>query len=334
MNTRNLNRFGFLAELMCAFLRIFLVVYTFRHLCARGKVTIVQYHDPKPEVFRRHMDAFSRKYLFIDIDTLAEALDRKDLSGLPPRSMLVTLDDGYRTNADLLEIIRAYQIPVVIYAVAGLVGTNRHFWFKTPSCSQPEIRKLKNCQDRERRAILKQRGHYDKREYEERQSLSSIEVRKLLAIDGVVIGSHTMSHPQLTMCSNEVGLRECLESRKTLEDITQGPVLHFAYPDGDSDKRVHAWVRSAGYRTARAASFGWVTAESDALKLPCIAISDDADVNKALVQASGLWGIVKCLVGLRPSGKVRQNWKNEQTNLRTAALDSDVQEKQRVQESH
>ena len=333
MNKRNLNKSGFLGELTCAFLRIFLVIHVFRKLYARGKVTIVQYHDPKPEVFRRHMDAFSRKYSFIDIETLAKAIESKDFSGLPPRSMLVTLDDGYKTNADLLEIIRDYQIPVVIYAVAGLVNTNRHFWFKTPSCSQPEIRKLKNCQDRERRAILKQRGHYDEGEYGERQALSSVEIRKLLAIDSIVIGSHTISHPRLTMCNDEVGLRECVESRKVLEDITQRPVLHFAYPDGESDERAHAWVRSAGYRTARAAKFGWITADSNVLELPCVAISDDAGVNKALVQASGLWGMIKCLAGLRPSGNVRQGWKDEQTSLRTAALDSDAQEKQREQES-
>ncbi len=259
----------------------------------------MQYHDPKPEVFRRHMDAFSRKYSFISIDALAKALDRRDFSGLPPRSMLVTLDDGYNTNIDLLEIVREYQIPVVIYAVAGMVNTNRHFWFRTQSCNEQEIRRLKNCQDAERRAILRQRGHYDEREYEQRQALSSAEIRELLAIDGVVIGSHTTSHPQLTMCDDEVGLKECVESRKILEDITQRPVLHFAYPDSDIDGRARAWVRSAGYRTARAVYPGWVTADSDAMELPCIAISDDAGVNKAVVQASGLWSMVKYLVTLR-----------------------------------
>lgn len=266
----------------------------------------MQYHDPKPEVFRRHMDAFSRRYSFINMDTLAEALDSRDFSGLPPRSMLVTLDDGYKTNAGLLEIIRDYQIPIVIYAVAGLVNTNRHFWFKTPSCNEQEIRRLKNCQDLERRAILRQRGHCDEKEYEERQALSSVEVHKLLAIDGVVIGSHTTSHPQLTMCGDEVGLRECVESRKMLEDITQRPVLHFAYPDSNSDGRARDWVRSAGYRTARAVNLGWVNADSDAMELPCIAISDDAGVNKAVVQASGLWSTIKYLVALRLPGRPRR----------------------------
>jgi peptidoglycan/xylan/chitin deacetylase (PgdA/CDA1 family) len=310
-----------------------LVTHIFRKLFARDKVTIVQYHDPAPDVFIRHMDAFSRKYTFIDIETLAKAIESKDFAGLPPRPMVVTLDDGYKSNADLLEIVRDYQIPVVIYAVAGIVNTNRHFWFKTPSCSQSEIRKLKNCQDQERRIILKQRGHYDEREYEERQALSSREIHKLLASERIVIGSHTMSHPQLTMCNQEVGLRECVESKKVLEAITQGPVLHFAYPDGESDERARAWVRAAGYRTARAAKFGWVGADSNVMELPCIAISDDASVNKALVQASGLWGMIKRLAGLRPSRRVRKGAEEAQTPLGIAEFGSDHREKRRIQES-
>lgn len=287
MNKRNSNRSGFLGKFACALLRVSFVVYAFRKL-SRGKVTIVQHHDPKREILRRHMDAFSRKHSFISIDTLAQALESRDFSGLPPKPLLVTFDDGYKTNPDLLEVVKDYQIPVVIYAVAGVVNTNRNFWFKTLGCSQSEIAKLKNCHDRDRRAILKQRGHYDEKEYDNRQALSSAEIRKLLAIEGVVIGSHTMSHPRLTTCSGEAGLSECIESRKVLEDITQEPVFHFAYPDGDSDEMARNCVKSAGYGTAGTAGFGWTTVRSDPLSLPCIAISDDAGVNEAIVQISGL----------------------------------------------
>jgi len=302
---QKLNKSGFLGESVCGLLRAAFVVKATR-LLSRGKVTIAQYHDPAPDVFRRHMEAFSRNYSFIGMDMLSKALESRDFSDLPPRSLLVTLDDGYKTNVGLLEVIRDYHVPVVIYAVAGIVDTNRHFWFKTPGCNQLEIASLKSCRDYNRRAILKKRGHYDEKEYEDRQGLSSSEARKFLEVDGAAIGSHTVFHPQLTMCNDETGIRECVESRKILEGITNRPVYHFAYPDGDSDHRVLNWVKSAGYRTARTANFGWVTAASDPFNLPCIAISDDAGVNKALVQVSGFWGAVKGLFGLRHPQKKRQ----------------------------
>ncbi len=76
---------------------------------------------------------------------------------------------------------------------------------------------------------------------------------------GHEIGSHTISHPDLTSLSAEQLAYELEASRSELRAITQHPIDFFAYPYGASNERVVAAVQAAGYRGAVAAwgGTGW-----------------------------------------------------------------------------
>jgi len=271
-----------------------------REVYTRRRITIVNYHDPQPEVFERHIHLFSKIYSFIDINSLTNALKTKDFSNLPPKPLLITFDDSYKGNAKLFRIIQKYRVPVVIYAVAGIVNTNRHFWFNAVPSIHTELPKLLKVSDKQRRRRLNVHfSHYDNKEYKTRQALSLHEIREFLTINGTV-GSHTIFHPILNKCSDRVGFKECINSKKIIEALTGKPVLHFAYPGGSKDERTFKWLKFAGYRTARTIEPGWVTTATDPLALPNFPISDDAGINKAIVQTSGLWGIMKKSLGLTP----------------------------------
>ncbi|MBA2451828.1 MAG: polysaccharide deacetylase family protein [Chloroflexia bacterium] len=76
---------------------------------------------------------------------------------------------------------------------------------------------------------------------------------------GHEIGSHTISHPDLTSLSAEQLAYELEASRSELRAITQHPIDFFAYPYGASNERVVVAVQAAGYRGAVAAwgGTGW-----------------------------------------------------------------------------
>jgi len=64
---------------------------------------------------------------------------------------------------------------------------------------------------------------------------------------GIEIGSHTVTHTELTLLDDAEALRELRDSRATLERRLGHPVQWFAYPAGREDARVIALTREAGY---------------------------------------------------------------------------------------
>jgi peptidoglycan/xylan/chitin deacetylase (PgdA/CDA1 family) len=64
---------------------------------------------------------------------------------------------------------------------------------------------------------------------------------------GIAIGSHTVTHTELTQLDDAQALGELRESRATLEQHLGHPVQWFAYPAGREDARVRKLVVEAGY---------------------------------------------------------------------------------------
>lgn len=280
-------------EVVSVGLRMTGIPWFLREIVARHKITIINYHDPLPEVFERHVAFFSHHYSFISIDQLAESLNTRSFRQLPPKPLLLTLDDGSSGNSRLFPIIEKYNVPAVLYAVAGVVDTNRGFWFDRLDHRGKKMRQLKSLPDHERRKILqKEYGHTDERPYRTPASLSAEQLHEFLRIGGTV-GSHTLFHPLLAKCEDEVGRFECAESRRLLEAMLDSPVWHFALPAGSRDERTRNWLTEAGYRTCRSTTPGWVTPSSDPLDLKNFGISDDSGLHRMIVQACGLWDVFK-----------------------------------------
>ncbi|MEU2059433.1 polysaccharide deacetylase family protein [Streptomyces sp. NPDC013455] len=67
------------------------------------------------------------------------------------------------------------------------------------------------------------------------------------AAAGVEIGSHGLTHIDLTKAGDRLLKSETVESRRVLEEVTGAPVSGFCYPYGTVDERVMTAVREAGY---------------------------------------------------------------------------------------
>jgi peptidoglycan/xylan/chitin deacetylase (PgdA/CDA1 family) len=103
------------------------------------------------------------------------------------------------------------------------------------------------------------------------------------AARGIVIGSHTVSHPHLPALSDE-GLRsELNESKKEIEDRLCRPCDDLAYPYGEHDARVRAAARAAGYGRA----FALRGPKSDAYAAPRLDLYRRHTVPRAFIRALG-----------------------------------------------
>ena len=84
---------------------------------------------------------------------------------------------------------------------------------------------------------------------------------------GHEVGSHSLSHPILTLVDDAQLEREVAGSRARLEAELGVPVLSFCYPNGSCDDRVAAAVRRAGYRRAVTTRWGSNAAGADDVRL-------------------------------------------------------------------
>ncbi|WP_020116493.1 polysaccharide deacetylase family protein [Streptomyces canus] len=76
---------------------------------------------------------------------------------------------------------------------------------------------------------------------------------------GIEIGSHGLTHLDLTAADDLRLKAEVVESRAALEDLLDAPVDGFCYPYGTVDRRTVEAVRGAGYRYACAIDPGPLT---------------------------------------------------------------------------
>lgn len=272
-------------------LRLTAVPFLLRQTIQRRRVSILCYHDPRPDDFARHLRTLSRLYNFI---SLRDYLDwrRDPRITLPPRPLVLTFDDGHRNNYALRSLLQRIGAPATIFLCSGIVGTRRHFWWTEVGAD--DISKLKQVQDAERQALLRDLGVEETREHGERQVLSKAEIRELQST--VDFQSHTRFHPILPQCGAARAADEIRNSKNDLEQHFGLRIYAFAYPNGDYCARDVALVHEAGYECALTIDGGYNTRVTDPLRLRRIPMSDTAGTHELIVKASGLWGAWERLV--------------------------------------
>lgn len=236
-----------------------------RRLVGRRHAGILVYHAITPELFEAHVGRLVRLYNIIPLDQLVRTMECHDWTGMPPRSLVITFDDGLSDFAKLEHVIRRFRLPITQFLVSGGVGTNRHNW-----CSEVQARHhtaLKRMPNQARLEWLKAEVGFDpEREYPEPEMLSREQVRHLSRI-GVQFGAHTVTHPELPMCDDETTWREILQSKAQLERSFHFKVEHFAYPSGSFTNRDVGFARKAGFRSARGMRRGWNGIRTDPYRL-------------------------------------------------------------------
>lgn len=88
--------------------------------------------------------------------------------------------------------------------------------------------------------------------------LTSMEVKKIAQSEYGFIGSHSHSHHLMTNLDSSEILMNLNKSKTILENLVQGPVDHFAYPNGDSNSTVKHLVGKAGFKWAYTVKEGLV----------------------------------------------------------------------------
>jgi len=180
-----------------------------------GAAVVEQYGVP-PARLQRQLKLLRRfGFCFVSLREVVDNVHGR--SGLPRRPLLITFDDCF---TDLLEvavpILLAEAVPAGAFAVAGRMGGTNHW---DTSLGAPPLRLL--------------------------------DAAGLLALQnvGIDIGVHGMTHRSLRGLSGDDLATEVVGARAALEECGLRPSA-FAYPHGEHDEEVRAWVAQAGFEVA------------------------------------------------------------------------------------
>lgn len=236
--------------------------------------------------FEQQMRYLKDNFRVISLTDLCRLL--KNGKELPKNSVVITFDDGYRDNyLNAYPILRKYKIPATIFLTTHPVETQEPLFFDVLCYGIfTTLKKIVDLQDlgfskylldkkilqlkavKEINNFSKQMTFQEKSrflhilsdrlkvDFEElkamRLYLSWDEVMEM-SRDGIEIGAHTKTHPQLASMPDKELQSEILDSRDIIEKRLGKKVFSFAYPFGsaiDFDHRTKEVVKRGGFECA------------------------------------------------------------------------------------
>lgn len=265
------------------------------------------------KTFAAQMALIARRFHVITLDDLVESVDSH--RRVPRRSVIITFDDGYRDNYEIAApILVRYGLRAAFYITVASIGNGAQPpWFcrlrhafrfgKVSHWHNPYDGKMMSLCDEDRRdtafmaaceqcaSLTGDCQHEFVRAIEgalnappflhPEQLMMKWEQIRTLHEAGHIIGSHTLTHPNLAHTSPHDLLHELRTSKRILERELNAPVVHFSYPSPILQphwtKTTVAATHDAGYRTAVTCTEGPFMPGHDLLVLPRIVVPTDLD---------------------------------------------------------
>lgn len=151
------------------------------------------------------------------------------------KCVVLTFDDGYEGfYQNAFPVLQKYQCRATVFAIANKL--NERTFTSFPYMNKTQIKEIASC--------------------------------------GVEIGSHSVTHTDLTTLDATRQKIEILDSKKMIEDVIAKTVNHFCYPFGKFGAEIEDQVRKAGYLSACSTRFGRCNGLDDLLKLKRISLGN------------------------------------------------------------
>ncbi len=240
-----------------------------------------------PKKFEEQIKYLKNRF---NVISLQEMISELKNGRMQKNSIVITFDDGYADNLyNAKPILEKYSIPATIFVTAGMVGSNREFWWDELDKIILSNR-IKGCRDMnkymELHSLLKNMD-YEQRDQaiktmamesgislkarKSHRILNHKELKELSKSSVIEIGAHTMYHSVLANSILEKYEYEIKESKRVLEEILGYEIKSFSYPFGGiedvSDEAKHL-VKESGFECGIANEQGIVYKTTDPFWVP------------------------------------------------------------------
>jgi peptidoglycan/xylan/chitin deacetylase (PgdA/CDA1 family) len=261
-------------------------------------------------IFRSQMEMLARDYRPLSLDDILKYL--RDREELPRRSVVITFDDGYADNHEVaMPILNRCGVPATFYATVDCIENRRLPWpsrlrfafhrtmvasWNVPSKSwtldssdSREAAFLAACDSCCQLSGAVQEEFIQGLERDLEISLPGSCGALMMTYDqlrelthhGHIVGSHTMTHPNMAYLKEEGAQRELADSKQRLESQLAAPIKHFSYPcpalSPHWSQQTVDQSRAVGYETAVTTNSGLTRHGDDPLCLKRLRPTKTAD---------------------------------------------------------
>lgn len=245
-----------------AFRRRDALVLAFHNVVPDGETAVgdLSLHLPQRE-FARQLDSLARTHEVVPLRAIFE----------PPATsrprVAVTFDDAYRgaVEAGVAEL-SSRGLPGTIFVAPGFVGGGSFWWDElvVPGSDALPARVRRHCLDRlggehaRIRSWAAEEGIPIRAVPRHQTVADEGELANALAHPGIVLASHSWSHPDLTALGLDELENELIRPLRWLRERFGEVLPWLSYPYGLSSRAVEAAVERAGYRGALRVDGGWL----------------------------------------------------------------------------
>ena len=253
----------------------------------------IYFHNPTVKVFSNIIQYLNENnYKVVTLDELSLSISNKKKKD---RLAIITFDDGWLKNLDLVKLILKYNIPVAIFVTTDAVTTG-NFWFEFSKIPEQEkLTSIQNSDDFKKlpvdllfEKILAVKSHHSL----DRSCLTVDDIQYLKTIPLVTIGSHTVKHPILSNCSIQRQTMELKDSKLSLEKWSEGEIKYIAYPNGDYDQNTINISKQTGYKLGFTNIPGRIDVKNiNPYLIPRNCVDDNCGFYESIAKALGIWQI-------------------------------------------
>ncbi len=207
------------------------------------------------------------------------------LSGasLPPRPVLVTFDDGYRSVLDLgLPILEQHEIPAAVFVCVEPIVRCEHFWYDSVcrahgSEAVAAARRFGTAEWRTLAKATATPAHAS----DAHRPMTTGELHRLAASPLIEIGGHTMTHLTLALAGIEEQRHEIETCRDAVTALVGKIPAGFAYPYGlrpdDYSAETVTLVAAAGFTCGFSTHEQFASRDCSPFEIPRFVMVDGID---------------------------------------------------------
>jgi peptidoglycan/xylan/chitin deacetylase (PgdA/CDA1 family) len=231
-----------------------LAVLTFREVFDRG-------------VFEAQLDRVLRSATPVSVSQVERAMTGGP--SLPPHSVLLTFEHGHRSVAtEVLPLLAARRVPALAFVVAGLVDSDRPYWWDEAEylvaqggwarslsgrAGGPVVEKLAALPDPDRRRSLAELRVTARHRALSAPQLTSDDLHRLLDA-GIAVGSHGLDHARLDRCDEYALREEIVGAHDRLTELTGAATTSASWATAAPSATTACWSTPAAASPTRSAS--------------------------------------------------------------------------------
>ena len=178
------------------------------------KIPVLLYHSINNDIANNQINLieFEKQIKYLK-DKNYRSIEFKEINPNKKNQVIVTFDDGYKDIIlDVLPILKKYNIKAICFIVTNYIG-KYNIWDS------------------------------NKTNYKKKELLNNSDIFEWIN-NGMLIGSHTHNHYDLTKLNFDELEKEILTSKNILEDKFSTPISDFCYPFGKINSNAYFQVKN------------------------------------------------------------------------------------------